>query len=210
NYTLDMFVDSNLKIYAEIFLEISHNLLSLSEIKKIKKVYSHPQPIAQCRDWLEKNLQNIKIIEVLSTAEAAIMASKEENTAAIASALAAEIYGLKVIAERIEDNVDNYTRFLVIGKSINEKTKYNKTSIMFTVKDKVGALHNSLQPFQKYKINLTKIESRPTRKKAWEYIFFADFNGHVYDTNVKKALKELEKECMFVKILGSYPEHTSK
>ncbi len=206
NYTLDMFIDSSLKIYSEIFLEISHYLLSTSEISKIKKVYSHPQPIAQCRIWLESNLPNAKLIEVLSTAEAAIMASKEKNTAAIASSLAADIYGLKILAERIEDNVENFTRFLIIGKNINQKTKNDKTSIMFSVKDKVGALHNSLSPFQKYKINLTKIESRPTRKKAWEYIFFVDFQGHVDNKNVKKALMELENECTFLKVLGSYPE----
>ncbi|MBI4652260.1 prephenate dehydratase [Candidatus Desantisbacteria bacterium] len=208
-YTDDMFIDSNLKIYAEIFLEISHYLLSNSKISEIKKVYSHPQPLAQCRNWLETHLPNIKLIEVLSTAEAAIMASREKGTAAIASSLAAEIYSLKILAERIEDNADNFTRFLVIGKRINQKSKYDKTSIMFSVKDKVGALYNSLKPFEKYKINLTKIESRPSRKKVWEYIFFVDFNGHINSKKIQKALKELKKECVFLKVLGSYPEDIS-
>ncbi|MBI5417527.1 prephenate dehydratase [Candidatus Poribacteria bacterium] len=205
NYTLDMFVDSNLTIYAEIYMEISHYLLSNSKLSDIKKVYSHSQPIAQCRHWVESNLPNVEVIEVISTAEAAIKASKEKNTAAIASSLAAEIYSLNVVAEKIEDNVDNFTRFLIIGRSFNKKTKYDKTSIMFSVKDKVGALYNSLKPFQKYNINLTKIESRPSRKKAWEYIFFVDFEGHISSKNVKKTLEELKEECFFVKVLGSYP-----
>lgn len=206
NHTLDMFVDSDLNITSEIFLEISECLLSAeNSIKKIKKVYSHPQAIAQTKNWLEKNLKNVKIVEVASTAEAARLAKKEKNTAAISSIVAAEIYNLNVLARNIEDFKNNFTRFLVIGKKSPDASGKDKTSIMCSVKDRVGVLHDMLASFKKYKLNLTKIESRPTKKKAWEYIFFVDFVGHVDDRNVKKALFELEKHCSMLKILGSYP-----
>lgn len=206
NHTLDMFIESDLKITSEIFLEISHYLLSKnSSIQKIKKVYSHPQAIAQTRNWIDKNLKGIKIIEVASTSEAARFAKKEKNTAAISSIVASEIYGLNIIAKNIEDFENNFTRFLVIGKKSPAASGIDKTSIMFSIKDKVGALHDMLIPFKKNKLNLTKIESRPTKMKAWEYIFFVDFMGHIDDKNVKKALSELEKNCTVLKILGSYP-----
>ena len=206
NHTLDMFIDSDLKITSEIFLEISHYLLSReSDIKKITKVYSHPQAIAQTRNWLDKNLRNIKVIEVASTSEAARLAKNEKNTAAIASSVASEIYGLNILSRNIEDNKNNYTRFLIISKKNPSSSGKDKTSIMFSVKDRVGALHDMLVPFKKYKLNLTKIESRPTKRKAWEYIFFVDFIGHIDNTNVKKALSELERGCTILKVLGSYP-----
>ncbi|MFA5779310.1 MAG: prephenate dehydratase [Elusimicrobiota bacterium] len=206
NHTLDMFIDSDLKITSEIFLEISHYLLSNeTSIRKIKKVYSHPQAIAQTRNWIEKNLKDAKIVEVASTSEAARLAKKEKNTAAISSVVASEIYGLNILAKNIEDYKNNFTRFFVIGRQNPPSSGYDKTSIMFSVKDRVGALHDMLVPFKKYKLNLTKIESRPTRKKAWEYIFFVDFVGHIHNKNVKKALAELEKSCSLLKILGSYP-----
>lgn len=206
NHTLDMFVDSDLKITSEIFLEISHYLLSgENAIQKIKKVYSHPQAIAQTRNWIEKNLKDAKIVEVASTSEAARLARKEKNTAAISSVVASEIYGLNILAENIEDYKKNFTRFLIIGMQYPPSSGCDKTSIMFSVKDRVGALHDMLVPFKKHKLNLTKIESRPTRKKAWEYIFFVDFVGHIDNKNVRKALSELEKSCSLLKVLGSYP-----
>ncbi|MDO8734227.1 MAG: prephenate dehydratase [Elusimicrobiota bacterium] len=206
NHTLDMFVDSDLKITSEIFLEISHYLLSNeTSIQKIKKVYSHPQAIAQTRNWIEKNLKDAEIVEVASTSEAARLAKKEKNTAAISSVVASEIYGLNILAENIEDYKNNFTRFLVIGRQNPPSSEHDKTSIMFSVKDRVGALHDMLVPFKKYKLNLTKIESRPTRKKAWEYIFFVDFLGHINNKNVVKALAKLEKSCSLLKVLGSYP-----
>ncbi|MFH0947386.1 MAG: prephenate dehydratase [Elusimicrobiota bacterium] len=206
NHTLDMFVDSDLKITSEIFLEILHCLLSGETlIQKIKKVYSHPQAIAQTRNWIEKNLKDAKIIEVASTSEAARIAKKEKGSAAISSVVASEIYGLNILAENIEDYKNNFTRFLVIGKKSPAASSSDKTSIMFSVKDRVGVLHDTLVPFKKYGLNLTKIESRPTRKKAWEYIFFVDFIGHIDSKNVKKALAELEKSCSLLKVLGSYP-----
>jgi chorismate mutase/prephenate dehydratase len=205
NHTLDMFINSDLKIISEILLEISLNLLSRSQFKEIKKIYSHPQAIAQSRSWVENNLSGIKIIEVSSTAEAASRAAKEKPAGAIASELAAKLYNLKIVASHIEDTQDNVTRFLVIGKTLSKKTGRDKTSIMFSIKDRPGALYDMLRTFSKEKINLTKIESRPSKKKAWEYIFFVDFQGHIEDKSVKKALGALEKDCLLLKILGAYP-----
>lgn len=206
NHTLDMFIESDLKICAETLLEISHYLLSQTgDLKKIKRIYSHPQALAQCRNWLEDHLPNAELVETASTAEAAQKVKKESNAAAIASDLAAELYGLKIVASRIEDRSDNFTRFLVISKNFPAPSGTDKTSILFSIKDRVGALHDMLVPFKKNKINLTKIESRPTKKKAWEYIFFVDFSGHIVESKVKKALSELEEQCLYLKILGSYP-----
>lgn len=206
NHTLDMFIESDLKICAETLLEISHYLLSRAKsIEKIERIYSHGQALAQCRNWTEEHLPNAELIETASTAEAAQKASKEKNAAAIASELAAGLYGLKVIASRIEDRADNFTRFLVISKNFPNPSGIDRTSILFSIKDRVGALHDMLIPFKKNGINLTKIESRPTKKKAWEYIFFVDFVGHIAESKVKKALRELEEQCLYLKILGSYP-----
>jgi chorismate mutase/prephenate dehydratase len=205
NHTLDMFIDSNLKICSEITLEISHNLLANCPLSKIRRVYSNPQVFGQCRLWLESNLPHIERIEVSSTTKAAQSASKERNAACIASLLAARIYGLKVKQESIEDSPHNITRFLVISKSDANPTGRDKTSIMFSIKDRIGALHDMLVPFKKENINLTKIESRPSKRKAWEYYFFVDLEGHSQDENVKRALLEIEKNCTYLKILGSYP-----
>lgn len=205
-HTLDMFVDSNLQIVAEVMLEISHFLLSKNgRIEEIKKVYSHPQPIAQCRNWLAKNLPNVPVIETASTAVAAQMVANEPDAAAIASEFAASIYDLKVVRKRIEDNVNNFTRFLVIGKKSPEKSGSDKTSLMFAVKDESGALYRMLEPFSKHNINLTKVESRPMKTRAWEYIFFLDMEGHISEPNLKEAVDELSKICLFLKVLGSYP-----
>lgn len=202
-HTLDMFIDSGLKVCSEIMLEISHNLLSKGD--RIKKIYSNPQVFGQCRTWLKTNMPNVDLAEVSSTAKAAMHASREKNSAAIASQLAADLYGLKVLYRDIEDVPHNVTRFLVISNNYAGRTGKDKTSVMFAVKDRVGALHDTLRVFKQNKINLTKIESRPSKKKPWEYYFFVDFNGHCDEKKVEKALSELEKSCIFVKILGSYP-----
>lgn len=207
-HTLDMFVDSNLSVCSEIMLEISHNLLARNKKVKIKKVYSNPQVFGQCRIWLEANLSRAELVEVSSTTRAAEIAATEANAAAIASVLAAKKYKLKIVAESIEDNAHNVTRFLVIGKIQSLPTRKDKTSVMFSIKDRVGALHDMLLPFKKYNINLTKIESRPSKRKAWEYYFFVDLEGHREAENVKQALSDLEKECNFLKVLGSYPVNT--
>ncbi|UCH45250.1 MAG: prephenate dehydratase, partial [Nitrospiraceae bacterium] len=206
NYTLDMFIDYDLKIAFEILLPISHNLLSKTGNRKnITKIYSHPQPKAQCRAWLENNFPSTEIIEELSTAAAAQRAEDDPTAAAVASELAASVYKLKFVEKGIEDNKTNVTRFLVVAKDSTPKTGRDKTSIMFSIRDKAGALSSILKPFSKHRINLTKIESRPSKRRAWEYIFFVDVQGHIEDRGVKKALNEVKKDCLFMKVLGSYP-----
>jgi len=206
-YTIDTFLESDLKIRAEIFLEIHHYLLSRGKsLKSIKKVYSHPQAFSQCQKWIEENLTDVGLVETESTSKAAQKVKKERNASAIGSEIAAKIYNLNVIAEKIEDFIKNVTRFLVIGKEIPGKSENDKTSILFSIKDKVGALHDMLIPFKQKGINLTKIESRPSKRKVWEYVFFVDLVGHKDDDKVKKALKKLEENCVFLKILGSYPQ----
>ena len=204
-HTLDIFVDSDLKICAEVILDISHNLLANCPKDKIKKVYSILQVLGQCRIWLQENLSCVEKIEVSSTTRAAQIAKKEKYSACIASALAAKIYGLKTIASEIEDCAHNITRFLVIGKTEAGVTPHDRTSVLFSIKDRVGALHEMLLPFKKYAINLTKIESRPSKKRAWDYYFFVDLQGHKDNPKIKKALLELEGKCKFLKVLGSYP-----
>ncbi|TET48759.1 prephenate dehydratase [Candidatus Aerophobetes bacterium] len=205
-HTLDMFLDSDLKICAETVLEISHHLLGRGFLEKVKKIYSHPQALAQCRGWLEENVPTVRLAEVESTARAAQMAAKDLTCAAIASDVAASLYNLNIIASHIEDSPHNYTRFLVVGREYNkERSGQDKTSILFSIKDRVGALHEMLAPFLKYGINLTKIESRPTKRRAWEYVFFLDFVGYKDEEKIKKALGELEESCFFLKVLGSYP-----
>jgi chorismate mutase/prephenate dehydratase len=210
NHTLDLFVESELKICSEIYLPITYTLMSLpGRMDRVKKVYSHPQSLAQCRLWLEANLPGVKIIESSNTAKAAQIAMKDPSSAAIAPEMAARIYRLRAIARRIEDMQDNYTRFLVIGNTIAEKTGDDKTSLMVSIKDKVGALYDLLLPFRKQGLNLTGIESRPSRKKAWDYYFFIDFLGHVQDPKVRAAIATVEKATLTVKVLGSYPRSES-
>ncbi len=207
SYTLDMFIDYDLEVAAEIILEVSQNLLSKSgDRSKIKKIYSHQQPIAQCRRWLEANMPGIPVLETTSTARAAEIAAKDEKAAAIASELAAKMYDLKFVERNIEDSRHNVTRFLVISKEYPSKKGNDKTSIMFSIKDKPGSLYDILQPFKKAKINLTKIESRPSKRKAWEYIFFVDMEGHIEDKKVSNAIEQVKKGCIYLKILGSYPQ----
>jgi chorismate mutase/prephenate dehydratase len=206
NYTLDMFIDSDLNITSEILLQITHNLMSKTGRKTgVKKIYSHPQASAQCRGWLEENYPGVPVISRITTAAAAKRVAKEPSSAAIASELAAETYNLKFVKKGIEDYKNNYTRFLVIAKDYMQKTGNDKTSILFSIKDRPGALYSILKHFSSHTINLTKIESRPSRKKAWEYIFFVDMEGHITDRKVEKALEEVRKECLYLKVLGSYP-----
>jgi len=205
SHTLDMFVDSELKICSQTILDVAHHLLASCPKNKIKRIYSNPQVFGQCRIWLQENLAGVETIEVASTTRAAQIAAKEKYSACIASSLAAKVYKLKVVASDIEDSPHNVTRFLIIGKTDVSPTGDDRTSIMFSIKDKVGALHDMLLPFRKYGINLTKIESRPSKKKAWDYYFFVDLDGHRDNPRIKRALLELENKCKFLKILGSYP-----
>ena len=207
SHTLDLFVSSNLKICAEVMLKISLALMNKTgRIEDIVKVCSHPNPLAQSRLWVKNNLPNALVFDVSSTAQAAQMASEDPSIAAIASVAAASLYDLRVIEKNIEDNANNFTRFLVIGKGESKPTGSDKTSLMFAVKDSPGALYKMLKPFAEKNINLTKIESRPLKTKAWEYVFFVDLDGHTSDGKVMGAIKELEGNCSFLKILGSYPK----
>lgn len=206
-HTLDEFVDSNLYIYSELFLNISHCLLSNAEnLLNIKKIYSHRQSLGQCKMWLMENFHNVELIETSSNAKAAIMATNGTDSAAIASDISAELYGLKILAKDIQDYSDNVTRFLVIGKDQNPPSGNDKTSILCSIKDRHGALFELVEPFYRNKINMTKIESRPTRKQLWEYNFFIDFEGHYQETKVQELLNELRSRVLNVKFLGSYPK----
>jgi chorismate mutase/prephenate dehydratase len=206
NHTLDMFIESELRICSEVYLEISHNLLSRERrLERVKRIYSNPQVFGQCRLWLETNLPTADLVEVSSTAKAAGIASKERLAACIASLKAGQRYGLYVLANNIEDFSHNVTRFLIISKSDARPTSKDRTSLMFSIKDKVGALHDILIPFKRHGINLTKIESRPSKVRAWEYYFFVDLEGHHSNRKVSRVIEELRRESTYLKILGSYP-----
>lgn len=206
NVTLDRLVLTGLKIQAEMYLRISQCLISSSKsMKGIKKVYSHPQALAQCQGWLRSHLPNAVLGEMESTAAAAQIVRGRKTAAAIGSALAASTYGLNRLAEGIEDNPSNTTRFLVIGRGEGTSTGDDKTSIIFATPDSPGALHRALDSFAKRKINLTKIESHPVKGRMWEYLFFVDLVGHIHEKATKSCLAELKDKTVFLKILGSYP-----
>lgn len=206
NHTLDMFIDSPLLICSEIYCPIHHSLLSASgNMKKIRTLYSKAEVFGQCRKWIEKNLPRAKLSDASSTAKAASIAAKHAGSACIASELAAKKYQLKVLARSIEDAATNVTRFLIIGHEMSSVSGSDKTSIVFSVKDKPGVLHDMLSDFKKAGINLTKIESRPSKKKLWKYYFFVDMEGHCGNEKVGKALKKMKRKCYFLKMLGSYP-----
>jgi chorismate mutase/prephenate dehydratase len=207
--TLDMFIETPLKICAEISLGVSLYLLcSHDRIENIKRIYSHPQALAQCSGWLAHFLPDIPVKETSSTAQAAKKAKEDPSVGAVASKLAAKIYDLKILKNKIEDYPKNFTRFWVISQQSPEKSGQDKTSIMFSIKHKAGALHKIIYPFAHYGINMTKIESRPLKNSLWEYFFFVDLEGHVTDTKLNKALKQIEKMVKFLKVLGSYPRNT--
>jgi chorismate mutase / prephenate dehydratase len=205
-HTLDLLVDSDLRICAEAFLEIHHCLLSRTgQPEDLERIVSHPQALGQCRRWLAAHFPKAEIEEVASTAHAAMMAATDVKLGAISSSLAQEVYGLRMVAENIEDQSNNITRFLIIGRDDSRPSGDDKTSLVFSVQDRPGILHRMLEPFAKSRINLTKIESRPLKNKPWEYMFFIDFKGHKEESGVRRAIKRLEKSCLFLKILGSYP-----
>ncbi len=206
--TLDNFLDSPLQVCSELFFQIQHVLYSKNKnISSIKKVYSNPQVFGQCRLWLNQHLPQATLVDTSSTARACEIALKEKNVAAIAGKQAKEIYKLPALRSNIQDSAGNCTRFFVLGKKESDRTGKDKTSILFSTSDKVGALYKTLQPFEKNKINLSKIESRPSKKKAWEYVFFVDLEGHPSDKKVASALKAVERKCKFFKVLGAYPQN---
>jgi chorismate mutase / prephenate dehydratase len=205
-HTLDMFVDSELKIVSQIILPIQHCLVARCRRSQIKKLFSHPQSLAQCRGWIQNNLPQVEIVETSSNARSAeLAAAQKTDAAAIAGVLAAERYGLRILESDIQDNSANATRFLVLGRQCSPPTGNDRTSLMISLTDRVGALHQALACFRRFRINLTKIESRPSKRKAWEYFFFVDCDGHMNDRKVAEAIRMLEEQCNFVKVLGSYP-----
>jgi chorismate mutase/prephenate dehydratase len=204
-HTLDMFVDSDLKIVAQIVLPIQHCLVSRAKRDEIKKLYIHPQTLAQCRVWLQRTYPLAEVIETSSNARSAELAARDKRAGAIAGTLAAEKYRLPILEYDIQDSSANATRFLVLGRKGPPPTGHDRTSLMFSIADKVGALHHALAPFRRYKLNMTKIESRPSKRKAWEYYFFVDCDGHAEDRKVATAIVQLQEQCSFVKVLGSYP-----
>ena len=207
NHTLDTFTTSHLKISGEIFLEVNHNLMNKSgDISDIQRIYSHTQALGQCRKWLAEHCTNIPVQEVDSTAKAAEIASHDDSAAAVASEMAVIKYSLRYVEKSIEDNSSNFTRFLIIGDFEPLPTGNDKTSIVFAATHKAGSLYEVLSIFAKNNINMTKIESRPSRQKAWEYVFFADLDGHKDDTRINEALTALIEHTAFVKVLGSYPK----
>lgn len=206
-HSLDMFIDSDLKIVAQVYLDIEHCLLAHTKLKGITKVISKDQALIQCRDWLARNLPHAELLHADSTAQAVQRAGQEAGVAAIASSLASDLYAVPVQAQGIQDSVNNVTRFLVIGKAGSAATGegMDKTSIVVSLSDSVGALEKALLPFSASGINLTKIESRPSRRKVWDYVFFIDFIGHWDDPKVKQAIAQVKESCVMVKWLGSYP-----
>lgn len=211
SYTLDVFMNSPLKISGEVKMRIHQNLMvhpdmDAEDLKKIERVYSHQQSLAQCREWLDTQMPQAERIPVSSNTEAARLALEDDHSAAIAGSLAAQTYGLKIIHENIEDNQDNTTRFLVIGKQDVPPCGRDKTTLMVSAKNRAGALYHLLAPLAAHGLDMTRIESRPSRNANWEYYFFMDINGHVEDEKVTKALKELENEADLVRVLGSYPK----
>jgi chorismate mutase / prephenate dehydratase len=208
NHTLDMFFNSPLKICGEVELRINHHLMGrMSAIADVKRVCAHIQALAQCRGWLDEHLPDVERVAVSSNAEGARRARDERGTAAIASSAAAEIYGLELLANDIEDRADNTTRFLVIGRKLFSQSGADRTTLLVSASDTddAGALFRLLEPLAEHRINMTRIESRPSRKRKWDYVFFIDVEGHVSDVPLAKALASLEKRASLFKILGSYP-----
>ncbi|MHB9139287.1 MAG: prephenate dehydratase [Victivallaceae bacterium] len=205
NYTLDTLITSSANICAEMDLRIHHNLMAKCGREEIKKVYSHPQVLGQCRIYLQEKLPGVEVIEAGSSTKAAAIAAAEPNVASISSSVAAELFNLTVLEENIEDFSNNTTRFLIIGNQEPAPTGDDKTSVCFAIKDKVGALYDSIKPFKDEGITMTMIESRPTKSSNWEYCFFVDILGHRSDAKIVRAFAEVEKQCKFLKILGSYP-----
>ena len=207
NHTLDSFLEHDLVICGEVELRIHHHLLVAENTKteKISRIYSHAQSLAQCRKWLDAHYPNVERVAVSSNAEAAKRVKSEWNSAAIAGDMAAQLYGLTVLADKIEDRPDNSTRFLIIGNQSVPVTGDDKTSVIISMSNKPGALHELLIPFHANGIDLTRIETRPSRSGKWTYVFFIDFIGHKDNPRVTDALEQIAQEAVGLKILGSYP-----
>ena len=205
NPAMDCFFETRLKICSEIFIPVHQNLLSRAERGAIRTIYSRPEVFGQCRQWLGANFPHATLLDSPSTMAAAERAAREDGAAAIGPDTAAETCGLVVLEAAIEDNPENVTRFVVVAREGAQPTGRDKTSLMFSIKDSPGALLGMLEPFSKRGINMTRIESRPSKKKAWDYYFFVDLEGHISDPAVKAAVDELAGRCRHLEVLGSYP-----
>jgi chorismate mutase/prephenate dehydratase len=208
NHTLDRFLTSPLKICGEVELRIRQHLMgTMSELARVARVCSHPQSLAQCRQWLQEHLPGVEQVVVASNAEGARRARDERGSAAIAGETAAEVYGLKVLAADIEDRADNSTRFLVLGRKLFAPSGEDRTTLLVSVghTDAPGALYRLLEPLARHRVSLTRIESRPSRRRKWDYVFFIDLEGHAEDARVAKALAALRRRASLFRILGSYP-----
>nr|WP_226895576.1 prephenate dehydratase [Luteolibacter marinus] len=208
SHTLDLFVDSPLQICAQILLRIENGLMAAIPRDQIKTLYSHPQVFGQCRNWILRNFPDADLVEVSSTTRAAQIAREKaaEGAAALGGALAAEMNDLEMLETSIQDRATNTTRFLVIGEKTCPPTGRDRTSVLFAIHDRPGSLVNALKAFDQFQINMSKIESRPSKRKDWEYVFYVDLSGHCEDASVHDAIEELEKHCSMVKLLGSYPD----
>jgi chorismate mutase/prephenate dehydratase len=209
NHTLDMFLNSSLKICGEVELRIHHHLMGkMSGMDAIMRVCAHAQALAQCRGWLDQHLPEAERIAVSSNAEGARRARDERGTAAIAGRAAADIYGLTLLADEIEDRADNTTRFLVVGRKLFSASGADRTTLILSGSgpDDPGALFRLLEPLAEHRVNMTRIESRPSRKRKWDYVFFIDVEGHVTDPPVARALAELQARATMFRVLGSYPQ----
>ena len=205
-HTLDCFATSDLKVCGEVHLPINHQLLSNAEsLSSVKALYAHPQALAQCRLWIERYLPEVEVHNANSNAEAAIIASKDESVAAIASDMAASLYDIKTLATGIEDERNNKTRFLIIGRDSYAASGDDKTTVMVSAPNKAGSLFELLKPFYEAGVDMSRIESRPSRQTIWEYVFFIDMAGHIDDPKIAGALTELKERAAFFKLIGSYP-----
>lgn len=207
NHTLDMLINSPLKICGEVELRIHQHLMGkMTDVAAIQRVYSHPQSLAQCREWLDGHLVGVERSDVRSNAEAARRAAQEEGVAAVAGQVAAELYGLNILARNIEDQPNNTTRFLVIGRKAVPASGSDKTSLLVSARNKPGALFRLLEPLASSGVSMTRIESRPSRQGMWDYVFFLDIEGHAEDEKIAAVLDQLEAEASLFKVLGSYPK----
>jgi chorismate mutase/prephenate dehydratase len=212
SHTLDNFLSSSLRICGEVELRIHHNLMIALDADEadITRIYSHQQTLAQCRRWLDSHYPNLPKIAATSNAEAARRVSEEKDAAAIAPEITAEIYGLKILSRKIEDESDNTTRFIVVGREEIGASGNDKTSIMVSTHNQPGALYKLLEPFHRHGVSLTSIETRPSKTGMWSYVFFIDFEGHRDDENIRVVLDEIDGESLEVKMLGSYPRALSR
>jgi chorismate mutase/prephenate dehydratase len=209
SHTLDLFVQSPLKICGEVHLPIHHSLLCQSDTLRyaeVKTIYAHQQSLAQCRIWLDKNVPNAERVAISSNSEGARKVQNEPNAAAIAGQVAAGLYKLHTLQENIEDNSNNTTRFLIIGDQHVGESGDDKTTLLISAKNRSGALYHLLQPLKDYGLDMTRIESRPSKNTLWEYLFFMDITGHADNDNVQAALEKLEQEADLIRVLGAYPK----